>query len=483
MIFLPISLGFRFSSSFSFPIFPIFQRFPKFSEEFSEEIREADRVNWLKPEHNRLKLGTPQEGFGARVKVQKIPSLDPVNMSSRRRTSLAQRSSIMLSPQQRLSNFKQTVSTANAAVAETSQRASQQVKKKLEKRKRRNINAQNLLQHLGDLAGINDANLLYGEKPPLGAGAASMMMANTSYLKDSSTPADPDQVKPKKDFRYKLKSFKRRTEQKVLESFGKSPQRKAKETAYDALWDKVSLQEQVWKDLKVLCKRLQDTMQEVGQIGSEISELLVELCKDEDDNEHSEPQVSTLPLLKLQYSLDTISKDTIPRVIENQLQSSVVDPIKDWRDEFPAYESCLQKRDGLARDVDAYERKLVTLEDKAIDRRDPAEIARRKDQLTRAERRFKSFNTVLINHFKEVDAQKYEKGQIIGDGVLQALRLWHETCSQLLPPTHTFDAIRNTPMKKEPSKTSSDGGRSSLPAPPIHVQVNAGLSLDSGMTG
>ena len=206
----------------------------------------------------------------------------------------------MLSPQQRLSNFKQTVSTANAAVAETSQRASQQVKKKLEKRKRRNINAQNLLQHLGDLAGINDANLLYGEKPPLGAGAASMMMANTSYLKDSSTPADPDQVKPKKDFRYKLKSFKRRTEQKVLESFGKSPQRKAKETAYDALWDKVSLQEQVWKDLKVLCKRLQDTMQEVGQIGSEISELLVELCKDEDDNEHSEPQVSTLPLLKLQ---------------------------------------------------------------------------------------------------------------------------------------------------------------------------------------
>ena len=85
-----------------------------------------------------------------------------------------------------------------------------------------------------------------GTTPPLGAGAASMMMANTSYLKDSSTPADPDQVKPKKDFRYKLKSFKRRTEQKVLESFGKSPQRKAKETAYDALWDKVSLQEQVW---------------------------------------------------------------------------------------------------------------------------------------------------------------------------------------------------------------------------------------------
>ncbi|QDZ25328.1 hypothetical protein HOP50_16g78760 [Chloropicon primus] len=407
-------------------------------------------------------------------------------MSSTKRKSLvlsgqhaarAQRGSIMLTPQQRLANFKQSVTTANATVTETSQRASQNVKKKLEKRRRRNINAQNLLQQLGDMSGINDANLLYGEKPHLGSDTASMMMANTSYLKDSSTAVAEDQVKPKKDLRYKLKSFKRRAEQKVLETFGKSPQRKAKETEFDTMWYKVSKQEQIWKELKVLCKKLQDSMHEIGSIGSEISELLVELCKEEDDDEHSEPQVSTLPLLKLQYSLDTISKDTIPRVIDNQLQESAVEPIKEWRDDFPAYQSCLQKRDCLARDVDAYERKLVTLEDKAIDRRDPAEIARRKDQLARAERRFKSFNTVMTNHLRDVDSQKYEKGQIVGDGILQAFRLWHETCSQLLPPSYTFDSMRNTPKKDSMSSEAS------LPTPPaVHVQVEKGLSLDSEMS-
>ena len=82
---------------------------------------------------------------------------------------------------------------------------------------------------------------------------------------------------------------------------------------------------------------------------------------------------------------DTISKDTIPPVLENQFHEAVSQPLKDWKDDFPSYEACIQKRDGLARDVDAYERKLVALEDKAIDKRDPAEIARRKDQLARAE--------------------------------------------------------------------------------------------------
>ena len=92
--------------------------------------------------------------------------------------------------------------------------------------------------------------------------------------------------------------------------------------------------------------------------------------------------------------------------------------------------------------------KAMTLEDKAIDRRDPAEIARRKDQLLRAELRFKNFNSVFIKHLKEVDSQKFDKAQIIGDGVLEALRAWHETCSQLLPPSYTFDVSRNTPGRK-----------------------------------
>lgn len=392
---------------------------------------------------------------------------------SRRKSSIinsgalrASRSSIMLTPQERLQNFKQTVSSANATVTEKSHVVRQNIKKKLEKRKRRMQNAQSLLQRLGEMSGINDANLLYGEKPPISS--TSMMMDNRTFLQDANT-ADGEQIKPKKDFRYKLKSFKRRAEQKVLETFGKSPQRKMKESEFDVLWDKVATQEAVWKELKIRCKKLEGMMQEIGNVGSEISELLVELCQnDDEDGEHSEmPKLSTLPLLKLQYSLDIISKDTIPRVLENQFHEAVSQPLKDWKDDFPSYEACIQKRDGLARDVDAYERKLVALEDKQIDRRDPAEIARRKDQLARAERRFKNFNQVMISHFKEIDAQKYEKGQIIGDGVLETFRLWHETSSQLLPPPYTFESMRNTPKKD--SSANSDSG--SLPAPPSVPEV------------
>ncbi len=411
--------------------------------------------------------------------------------------SRAARGSIMLSPQQRLSNFKQTVTTANANVAEKGQEVRTNIQKKLEKRKRRFINAQGLLQQLGELSGINDANLLYGEKPPVG-GDASLMMVDKSYLHDTAHrkasgdgAGGMEQVKPKKDLRYKLKSFKRRAEQKVLEQFGKSPQRKAKETTFDTLWKKVSTQEQIWKELKDRCKELKTAMQTIGNIGSEISELLVELCKEEDSDVNAmEPQVHTLPLLKLQYSLDTISKDTIPKVLDQQLQEAVAEPLKEWRDEFPSYQACLQKRDGLARDVDAYKRKLVALEDKAIDRRDPAEIARRKDQLVRAERRFKNFNQVFIQHLKEVDCQKFEKGQIIGDGVLEAFRSWHDTCAQLLPPAYTFDAIRNTPRKDKgmsdnasvasgASDTSDTAGRGGERGNPLLQGAREGVvSLD-----
>ena len=383
--------------------------------------------------------------------------LNEMSINNRRKSSVlsggggsgrAPRQSILLSPQQRLSNFKQTVTLANVTVNEKSQVVKQNIKKKLDKRRKKLINAQNLLQQLGEMSGINDANLLYGEKPPVGDVSASMMMVEKGSASTVSfNPVDEQVVKPKKDFRYKLKSFKRRAEQKVLESFGKSPQRKMKETEFEVMWDKVSTQEQIWKELKDKCKDLVSTMETMGSIGSDISALLVELCKEE-ESEHSEPQIHTLPLLKLQYSMDTISKDTIPRVVDNQLQDVVCQPLKEWREEFPSYQACLQKRDGLSRDVDAYERKLMTLEDKAIDRRDPAEIARRKDQLLRAELRFKNFNSVFIKHLKEVDSQKFDKAQIIGDGVLEALRAWHETCSQLLPPSYTFDVSRNTPGRK-----------------------------------
>ena len=164
----------------------------------------------------------------------------------------------MLTPQQRLNNFKQTVSSANVAVSEKSQVVRQKISKNLEKRKKKLLNAQMLLQNLGEVSGINDTNLLYGEKPPMGDDN-SLMMTDKPYLKDTTqggVGAQDPNLKPKKDLRYKLKSFKRRTEQKVLETFGKSPQRKLKETEFDTMWEKVFTQEQVWRELKVRCKDL-----------------------------------------------------------------------------------------------------------------------------------------------------------------------------------------------------------------------------------
>ena len=326
----------------------------------SEDTFLAGEENTAKREREGERDGlfsTPQYPGAQAPRPNERASERGTMSSTKRKSAILQnarsqhRGSVMLTPQQRLNNFKQTVSSANVAVSEKSQVVRQKISKNLEKRKKKLLNAQMLLQNLGEVSGINDTNLLYGEKPPMGDDN-SLMMTDKPYLKDTTqggVGAQDPNLKPKKDLRYKLKSFKRRTEQKVLETFGKSPQRKLKETEFDTMWEKVFTQEQVWRELKVRCKDLMKMMQNIGDLGSEISELLIELCKDDSDGSDDGSDnagYQTLPLLKLQYSLDTIAKDTIPRVVDEQLNDTVCQPLTEWKDEFPSYQACLQPHTG-----------------------------------------------------------------------------------------------------------------------------------------
>ena len=406
---------------------------------------------------------------------------------------LSSRDSTFMTPGDRLAKFKGNVAKANASFLEQSKALTQKVQDRLAKRQMRLQNAQSLLQVLKEESGVNDANILFGQYDGAEPGVGSLTMTNQTYIKDEGAEVPT----AKKDFRYKLKSFKRRTEQRLLERMGKSPQRKLKETEFDVMWDKVATQERVWRDLTRKTNELMNTMETLSRLSSEIAEDLVEIGKDQDE-EADDYQANALPLLKLQYSLDTISRETTPTVLASQMKVSVSEPLELWSDEFPCYQACLAKRQGLARDVDAYERKLTSLEEKAIDKREPADIAKRKDQLTRAEKRFKSFNHILLKHFKSVDAEKYEKGQAIGEGVLEALRFWFEKCADILPPPHTFQskspaektAYVNTPfglsaatpasvMETNEEEEEEEEEEEVLPSAPMPVSTQA--SLDSSV--
>ena len=257
-------------------------------------------------------------------------------------------------------------------------------------------------------------------------------------------------TKPVKGLAYKMTSVMRRSTVSFNEwvGFGK----KLEDNEVDELWVAAQQQELVLDRLHRNLKAFNEGVRALGELGSRVSCDFLALASGLRGDETSgdarmfiqnsrrgeTAKIVSNRALQVRDQLKALQDVHLPQILgdtgwEASLKSSVSDPVKSRREEFPGYGLCRDKLVDYRKDLISYNKKLGKAEAKmaGISQENEAraehlveQLPHREEQFERAQKRHDLFRSALIKDLEKLDIERAEFSE-------KPIEAFAEVCAEL----------------------------------------------------